>query len=91
VLAHHDRTRVIAEEHRPRISSPNLQIPAMLLVDGMVAGVWTVERKKREATLVIEPFGAIPVRRKSELREEAERLLAFGDPDVPSHAVKFKA
>ena len=91
ILGHQDRTRVISEEHRLRITSPNLLVPATLLVDGMVAGVWAIERKKREATLVIEPFVTIPVKRKSELREEAERLLAFSEQEVTSHAVKFKA
>jgi len=91
ILGHHDRTRVISEEHRLRITSPNLLVPATLLVDGMVAGVWAIERKKREATLVIEPFVTIPVKRKSELREEAERLLGFSEPDATSQAVKFKA
>jgi hypothetical protein len=91
VLGHQDRTRVISEEHRLRITSPNLLVPATLLVDGMVAGVWAIERKKREATLVIEPFVTIPVKRKSELREEAERLLVFSEQEVTSHAVKFKA
>jgi hypothetical protein len=91
ILGHQDRTRVISEEHRQRITSPNLLVPATLLVDGMVAGVWAIERKKREATLVIEPFVTIPVKRKSELREEAERLLVFSEQEVTSHAVKFKA
>jgi hypothetical protein len=91
ILGHHDRSRVISDDHRQRIASPNLLVPATLLVDGMVAGVWAIERKKREATLIIEPFVTIPVKRKSELRDEAERLLGFSEPDATSHAVKFKA
>jgi len=91
LLGHHDRSRVISEDYRPRISSPNLQIPSVLLVDGMVAGVWCVERKRGEVTLVMEPFGAIPVKRKSELRDEAERLLSFSEPDAQAKSVRFKA
>jgi hypothetical protein len=91
ILGHQDRSRIISDEHRERIRSPNLLVPATLLVDGMVAGVWSIERKKTEATLVIDPFVAVPVKRKSEVREEAERLLTFAEPEVKSHAVKFTA
>ena len=54
LLAHDDRTRVIADEHRPRIvMSANLRILPTFLVDGFVAGTWTIERKKATAALVL--------------------------------------
>ena len=38
VLAHADRTRVVADEHRGKIATKNLQIRATFLVDGVAAG-----------------------------------------------------
>ena len=37
VLAHDDRSRVIADEHRPLVTTKNLRVKATFLVDGVVA------------------------------------------------------
>ena len=66
ILSHADRSRVIADAHRPRVTTKNLQVPGTFLVDGMVAGTWKAERKKAAATLLLTPFGSL--RRKTESR-----------------------
>ena len=55
LLAHQDRSRLVADEHRPALISKNLRIPATFLVDGMVAGIWTLERGK----VALAPFGRL--------------------------------
>src|SRR4051794_1879408 len=45
VLALADRRRLIADEHKPRLATRNLRVPATFLVDGVVAGTWGTERK----------------------------------------------
>jgi hypothetical protein len=60
VLAHKDRSRVVPEEHRAKLATKNLRIPATLLVDGVVAGTWTVERTRGTATLTLAPFAKLP-------------------------------
>ena len=57
VLAYDDRTRVIADEHRPLVTTKNLRVKATFLVDGVVAGIWTIAVKRRVATVTLEPFG----------------------------------
>ena len=52
------------------------------LVDGAVAGKWSVEATKKKATLVLEPFERLPAAAKRELREEGERLVRFVEPDA---------
>src|SRR6185436_7657819 len=42
VLSHDDRTRIIADEHRPKVTLKNLQVRATFLVGGFVAGTWKV-------------------------------------------------
>ena len=84
LLAHDDRRRIVADRHRPHLSTRNLMIPAAFLVDGFVSGLWRVERKKEEARLVLAPFGALDRRT---LEEEGERLLRFVEPDADTYVV----
>jgi hypothetical protein len=86
MLAHDDRTRVIADKHRPLIASKNLRIPAMVLWDGFAAGTWRVERKRGTATLEVKPFGKLPRGAAKALEPEALALLAFAEPDAKAHA-----
>ncbi|WP_437490261.1 winged helix DNA-binding domain-containing protein [Sorangium sp. So ce1014] len=91
LLAHDDRTRVIAGEHRARIVlSANLRILPTFLVDGFVAGTWGIERKKGLATLVIEPFEALSRAARGELAEEGEALLRFVEEDAGAFDVRFE-
>jgi hypothetical protein len=82
VLSHDDRTRLLADEHRARVVSKNLQVRATFLVDGRVAGTWKIERKKKTAKLVLEPFAALARSTKKELGAEGEALLAFAEEDA---------
>jgi hypothetical protein len=72
LLAHADRTRIISDEHRPRVATKNLRILATFLVDGMVAGTWSIEKKK----LVLDPFVKLTKKMNDALQEEGARLVA---------------
>jgi hypothetical protein len=87
LLGHADRKRFVADEHRPRIYLPGLRVAATFLVDGRVAGTWTVERAKGLASLRLEPFAAVPRAASTELQEEASALLRFVEPDAASFDV----
>ena len=89
VMAHADRSRIIADEDRPRIFKANLRVLPTLLVDGMVAGTWTVERKKKVATLVIEPFRELAGAVRDEVASEGRRLVEFVEPDAPQIDFRF--
>ena len=89
LLAFDDRRRIIDPVHRTHLISKNLTIPATMLVDGMVAGSWKVERTKKEARLQMTPFGAMARRTRQALADEGEALLAFLEPNTPSRAVSF--
>jgi hypothetical protein len=82
VLAHDDRTRVIADEHRKLVVTKNLQVLATFLVDGFVAGTWKVERSKQIATLTFSPFAAPTKPIRDALRAEGLRLLGFVEPQA---------
>jgi hypothetical protein len=90
VLAHDDRSRVIADEHRPLVTTKNLRVRATFLVGGRVAGTWTIEVKRKLATVLIAPFGTLAKRARSALAEEGEALARFAEPDAAGHAVAFE-
>jgi hypothetical protein len=90
VLAHDDRTRVVADVHRPRIVSKNLQVAATVLVDGMVAGTWAIEKVRGTATLVVRPFARVATTQRRALDAEGEALVRFVEPDANAHAVRLE-
>lgn len=88
VLAHADRTRLLADEHRGALVTKNLRVRATFLWDGMVAGTWEIQRKRASATLAMTPFEALPARAVKELTAEAEALLRFAADDAETFAVQ---
>jgi hypothetical protein len=89
LLSHQKRTRVIADEYRSRVYLPGLRVRSTILVDGFVRGAWKVEKAKKDATLVIEPFDTLPRQNRAALTDEAERLVRFLEPEAKSYAVRF--
>ncbi|HEV2776883.1 MAG TPA: winged helix DNA-binding domain-containing protein [Solirubrobacteraceae bacterium] len=87
VLAYDDRTRVIADEHRPLVTTKNLRVKATFLVDGVVAGIWTLAVKRKVATLELQPFGKLAKRTREELTGDGEALARFTEPDAKSYDV----
>ena len=91
LLAHADRRRIVHDDHRKHLFTRNLLIPGAFLVDGFVAGVWTVESKvtakKRHVRLVLKPFRKLDKRVRVALADEGERLMRFVEPDAESYAV----
>jgi hypothetical protein len=88
LLSHDDRRRIIADEHRPRIFLKNLQVLGAFLVDGLVAGAWKTERKKKDAVLKLTPFVAIPKKSVAALEEEGNELLRFLEEDTNQREVR---
>ena len=88
VLAHDDRTRVVADAHRARIVSKNLQVAATLLVDGMVAATWTIEKARGTATLIVRPFARLAKAHLRAIEAEGEALARFAEPGAKAYAVR---
>ncbi len=88
ILAHADRRRVISDDYRPRVVTKNLQVLPTFLVDGFVAGTWSVQRKKKSASLTITPFAPLTKAPKKQLLEEGERLIRFLEEDAAEFSVR---
>ena len=92
LLVHARRTGILPEPYRPLVfntKTPHSVSP--FLVDGAVAGRWRVQRTAQKARLVLEPFEPLSRSALEDLRDEAERLVRFIEPDAPGFAVEVKA
>jgi hypothetical protein len=87
ILSHADRTRVIDDDTRRTVIRSGIVDP-VVLVDGFARGRWKVARAKRSAELVVEAFGPVPRGHLRALREEAERTLAFAEPEAERRVVR---
>ncbi len=81
LLAYDIRSRAFANEYRTSIIARNGDVSQTFLVDGFVAGRWSLEGDR----VRLEPFAPLPRSARRELADEAARLEAFlraaGSPD----------
>jgi DNA glycosylase AlkZ-like len=87
LLSHAKRERIIADEHKPAVYTKNLRVKSTYIVDGLVAGLWTAEKKRGVATLTLTPFGRTLKKTLTELEREGTALLRFLEPDAKTYQV----
>jgi hypothetical protein len=71
LLAHADRRRVLPEELRKTVIGKNGDVTQTFLVDGVVAGSWSNDKRGK---VTITPFAPLPRTARREVEEEAARL-----------------
>lgn len=91
VLAHADRRRIIADAHRPFLTTKNLRVRSVFLWDGLAAGVWESEYKRKVATLRLRPFAPLPYAALDALTDEGQALLRFTEPGANETVVELGA
>jgi hypothetical protein len=84
LLSHADRTRVIADEHRPVVFTKGT-----VLVDGFVRGTWKINREQGAAHLIVEPFKRLSKPDRTALADEGAWLLNAAAPDAQDHDIRF--
>ena len=84
VAAPRDRDAVLLEAHRARVYRPQGWLSPVLLVGGVMAGVWASERKGDRLEVEIEPFDVVTKAVRAAAEKEAAGLAAFlgGEADV---------
>ena len=86
------RARILPDAHRDAVyERRNLQIRPSYLVDGLVAGTWSIEVKRREATLTLRPLERLARATRTALVDEAERLARALHPQAKAHKVSSNA
>lgn len=88
LLGHADRSRFAFDEWHPWMISVTQRFAhGSLLVDGLVVGVWRLERGKT-ARVIIKPAGRLPKADRDAAAGEAESLLDMWAPESV-HEVSF--
>jgi hypothetical protein len=87
MLGHDDRSRIIDDAYRPSLTSANGIVYATYLVDGRIAGKWTITRDKKRATITLAPYTKLAKPTRTALDEEAERIARFIEPDATSISI----
>ena len=93
ILGHADRSRIIADEHRPLVVTKNLLVLPTFLVDGFVSGTWQTAATGKTATLTVAPFPGRKLTKavRRHLEAEGEALVRFSHPEAARFAVAFSA
>ena len=89
ILGHAERSRLMDEQHRHRLATPNLLTPATFFVDGFLAGMWRLELKRSAALLRVEPFVALSRATRDALEREGAELARFVEPEAKRVEVRF--
>lgn len=89
LIAYDVRDRILPNAYRAAVIKKNGDFLPTVLVDGLVAGLWTVQAARGKAALTITPFTKLPRAARQELEEEGERLVRFVEPEATSHAVAW--
>jgi hypothetical protein len=90
--AHKHRQRILPDEHRAAVYlRANLRIRPTILVDGFVAGTWTVTATRRTARLTVTPLGPWDKATGAAVTTEAGRMLSATHPSVPNCEVTIDA
>ncbi|QOY90945.1 winged helix DNA-binding domain-containing protein [Paludibaculum fermentans] len=89
ILAHQDRSRIIADEHRSLVTTKNLQVLPTVLADGFVAATWDVTLRKTVVTVTVKPFSPLTAKVKKAVEAEAAGLVKFLAGDAPRCEVVF--
>lgn len=77
ILSHADRTRVIADAHRGKVSLKAARVLAAFTVDGFVAGTWKLEKRRGGQRVLLSPFKRLARADRQDLDAEAESLGRF--------------
>jgi hypothetical protein len=89
LVSHADRSRVVADADRGRITMDGREIVGTVLVGGFARGTWKIRRKGGRAVLAVAPFEQLARAEATVMAEEGERLLAFTDPEASARDVRI--
>lgn len=82
-----ERTRILPERYRKAVIF-SAEVWPTFLVDGMVAGRWTIAVRPKEALLELKPFEPLARADRTALVQEGEKLVRFYAPESKTHGVR---
>src|SRR3989440_11259388 len=82
-----ERTRILPDKYRKAVIF-SAEVWPTFLVDGLVAGRWSIAVRPKEAVLELKPFDPLARADRAALIEEGERLVRFYAPESKTHGVR---
>ncbi|WP_410674533.1 winged helix DNA-binding domain-containing protein [Amycolatopsis sp. cmx-4-68] len=89
ILSYADRTRVVSDEYRKRVITPNGLVKGTLLVGGQVCGFWEIKKAKKAAIVELAPFEKLPKRDLAAVESAAGRLVSWAEPAAETQEVRI--
>jgi Winged helix DNA-binding domain len=84
------RTRILPDDHSDVVwARANGQLRPTFLVDGMVAGMWSIASARGTATLTLTPLRPLGATTRRALVAEAEGTVRFCQPDAKAYDVRL--
>jgi hypothetical protein len=82
-------SRILDAPHRAAVFQPGLRILATVLVDGHVAGTWSLDRRRSAAVVRVSLFAKAPARVRKEIEREADGVARFVEPAATAYQIEF--
>jgi Winged helix DNA-binding domain len=90
LLSHADRSRFVPDERRARLSRVSGPAHGSVLSDGLLCGLWRLERDRERATLLVTVVERLPKRATAALEAEGRRLVRFLAADAAARDVRLR-
>ena len=82
-----ERTRILPEQYRKSVIFA-AEVWPTFLIDGFVAGQWSVAVRPKEAVLELKSFKRLARADRAALVDEGEKLVRFYAPESKTHGVR---
>lgn len=91
LIAYDVRDRILPDTHKEAVIKKNGDFLPTFLVDGLVAGLWSVNTERGGAVLKLTPLARVPKSDRLALEDEGEKLVRYVEPDARTHGVAWEA
>jgi hypothetical protein len=85
LLAHREKDHLLTERHYKRVYRNQGWISPVVLIDGVIAGVWSHKLQGKRLLVDIEPFGKLSKAERAGIKQEAESLALFFRSELDFH------
>jgi len=82
LLAHREKGHLLSAKHYKRVYRNQGWISPAVLVDGVIAGVWSYKLQGKRLLVDIEPFGKLSKTERAGIEREADSLALFFESEL---------
>jgi hypothetical protein len=82
LLAHREKDHLLSAKHYKRVYRNQGWISPVVLIDGVIAGVWSHKLQDKKLRVNIEPFGKPSKAERTGIEREAESLAGYFQSDL---------